>query len=208
MPRDPAPRPAKTALSREAVVAAALRVVDEVGYDAASMRRVAAELETGPASLYVYVADRRELMEAVHDLALADVELPTGADGDWRARLELLIDRMVAALSAHADIAMAAIAGVPLGPHSLRVNEEVLRLLRVGGIDDAACAWAADLARAVRGVVGAGAGGVAPGAARDRRPGPGDDRGDGRGVRGSHRRRLRRPGPRGVPDDRGSAAPG
>ena len=34
---------------------------------------------------------------------------------------------------------------MPLGPHSLRVNEEVLRLLRVGGIDDAACAWAADL---------------------------------------------------------------
>lgn len=145
MPPGPRTRPAKTALSREAVVAAALRVVDEVGYEAASMRRVAAELETGPASLYVYVADRRELMEAVHDLALADVALPTGADGDWRARLELLIDRMVAALSAHADIAMAAIAGVPLGPHSLRVNEEVLRLLRVGGIDDAACAWAADL---------------------------------------------------------------
>ena len=72
MPPGPRTRPAKTALSREAVVAAALRVVDDVGYDAASMRRVAAELETGPASLYVYVDDRRELMEAVHDLALAE----------------------------------------------------------------------------------------------------------------------------------------
>lgn len=143
MPAGPRTRPAKSALSREAVVAAALAVVDEVGFEAASMRRVAAALETGPASLYVYVADRRELLEAAHDLALAGVELPT--DGDWRSRLERLVARTVAVLAAHNDLAMAAIAEVPLGPHSLRLNEEMLRLLRAGGIDDAACAWGADL---------------------------------------------------------------
>jgi AcrR family transcriptional regulator len=143
VPAGPRTRPAKAALSREAVVAAALRVVEEVGYDAASMRRVAAALETGPASLYVYVADRRELMEAAHDLALAHVEVP--AEGDWRARLELLVDRVVAALAAHGDIAMAAIAEVPLGPHVLRLHEAMLGLLRAGGVDEASCAWAADL---------------------------------------------------------------
>jgi len=143
VPPSPRTRPAKSALSREAVVAAALGVVDEVGFEAASMRRVAAALETGPASLYVYVADRRELMEAVYDLALAEVTVPTG--GGWRSRLEVLVARVVAALAAHHDLAMAAIAAVPLGPHSLRLNEEMLRLLREGGIDDAACAWAADL---------------------------------------------------------------
>ncbi|GAA4933896.1 TetR family transcriptional regulator [Actinomycetospora succinea] len=143
MPVSPRTRPAKAALSREAVVAAALDVVDEVGFEAASMRRVATALETGPASLYVYVADRRELMAAAHDLALADVEVPTA--GDWRARLELLVTRTVAALAAHNDLATAAIAAVPLGPHFLRLNEEMLRLLREGGVDDAACAWAIDL---------------------------------------------------------------
>ncbi|MHC1558593.1 TetR/AcrR family transcriptional regulator C-terminal domain-containing protein [Actinomycetospora sp. C-140] len=143
MPASPRTRPAKSALSREAVVAAALAVVDEVGFDAASMRRVAAALDTGPASLYVYVADRGELMEAAHDLALAGVELPTG--GDWRDRLEQLVARVVGALAAHGDLAMAAIATVPLGPHFLRITEEMLRLLREGGIADAACAWAVDL---------------------------------------------------------------
>ncbi|GLZ48571.1 TetR family transcriptional regulator [Actinomycetospora sp. NBRC 106375] len=143
MPASPRTRPAKSALSREAVVAAALAVVDEVGVDAASMRRVAAALDTGPASLYVYVADRRELMEAAHDLALAGVELPTA--GDWRDRLEQLVARVVAALAEHGDLAMAAIAAVPLGPHFLRITEEMLRLLREGGIADPACAWAVDL---------------------------------------------------------------
>jgi AcrR family transcriptional regulator len=143
VPPSPRTRPAKAALSREAVVAAALAVVDEVGFEAASMRRVATALDTGPASLYVYVADRRELMTAAHDLALADVDLP--ADGDWRARLERLVARTVVALARHHDIAMAAIAAVPLGPHFLRLNEELLRLLREGGVEDAACAWAVDL---------------------------------------------------------------
>lgn len=143
MPVSPRTRPAKAALSREAVVAAALAAVDEVGFEAASMRRVAAALETGPASLYVYIADRRELMAAAHDLALAGVRLPI--EGDWRARLEQLVDRTVAALAAHNDVAMAAIAAVPLGPHFLRITEEMLRLLREGGVDDAACAWAVDL---------------------------------------------------------------
>ena len=91
-------RPAKAPLSVEAVVDAALAILQSDGLEAISMRRVATALDTGPASLYVYVADRRELMEAAHDLALAGVEVP--AEGDWRARLELLVDRVVASWDA------------------------------------------------------------------------------------------------------------
>src|SRR4051794_14333618 len=66
MARPPAPRsrrerPAKPPLSREAIVAAALDIARTEGVEALSMRRVAQALDTGAASLYVYVADRREL---------------------------------------------------------------------------------------------------------------------------------------------------
>lgn len=142
---NPRTRPAKAPLSREAIVAAALTFVDEVGCDAVSMRRVAQALDTGPASLYVYVADREELMAEAYDMALGHVELPVAADGDWRSRLELLVDRAVAALSDHGDIASVALTKVPTGRHALRISEEMLRLLRTGGVDDAKCAWAADL---------------------------------------------------------------
>jgi AcrR family transcriptional regulator len=142
---NPRTRPAKAPLSREAVVAAALALVDEGGCAAVTMRRVAQAVDTGPASLYVYVADRDELMAAAYDLALAGVRLPGEADGGWRARLELLVGRVITALGDHDDIALVALAGVQTGRHALRISEELLRLLREGGIDGAACVWAADL---------------------------------------------------------------
>ncbi|MEU8610063.1 TetR/AcrR family transcriptional regulator [Actinoplanes sp. NPDC048791] len=144
-PDNPRTRPAKAPLSREAVVEAALALVDEVGYAAVTMRRVAQALDTGPASLYVYVADRDELMAGVYDLALGQVELPREADGDWRARLELLVGRTITALGGHDDIALVALTKVQTGRHALRVSEEMLRLLRAGGLGDATCVWAADL---------------------------------------------------------------
>ncbi|MFI6047035.1 TetR/AcrR family transcriptional regulator [Nocardia sp. NPDC051321] len=149
MPGSPRPNPrtspAKAPLSLDAIVAAALDLVDELGCDAVSMRRVAQALDTGSASLYVYVSDRRELMLSTHDLAVAAVELPTDADGDWRARLELLVDRIVATLATHRDLAAVGFTEAPTGPHMLRLIEEMLRLLRLGGIQDAASAWAVDL---------------------------------------------------------------
>ncbi|MFD7285682.1 TetR/AcrR family transcriptional regulator [Streptomyces sp. NPDC059863] len=145
MPARPRTRSEKTTLSLDTIVAATLALVDELGCEAVSMRRVAQAVQTGPASLYVYVPDRGALMALAHDLAVADVHLPTDSDGDWRARLELLVDRSVTALAAHNDIATVGMTGALPGPHSLRITEEVLRLLRTGGIGDAACAWAADL---------------------------------------------------------------
>jgi AcrR family transcriptional regulator len=109
------------------------------------MRRVAQALDTGPASLYVYVADRDELMASAYDLALEQVDLPTAADGDWRTRLELLVGRTITVLGDHDDIALVALTKVQTGHNALRISEETLSLLRAGGIEDAACVWAADL---------------------------------------------------------------
>jgi len=144
-PDNPRTRPAKAPLSREAVIEAALALVDEIGYSAVTMRRVAQALDTGPASLYVYVADRDELMASVYDLALAQVDLPSEADGDWRARLERLVGRTIAVLGDHDDIALIALTRLQTGRNALRISEATLSLLREAGIDDVACVWAADL---------------------------------------------------------------
>src|SRR4051812_50143884 len=68
-------RPARPPLSREAVLEAGLRVLRARGIEGVTMRAVAAELETGPASLYVYVANRKDLLDQMFDLVAGSVDL-------------------------------------------------------------------------------------------------------------------------------------
>jgi AcrR family transcriptional regulator len=138
-------RPSKPDLTLPGIVETTLALVDELGMDNVSLRRVAQELDTGPASLYVYVSDRRHLLELVHDRVLGEIELPTEADGSWRERIILLLERAVAALGRHGGIGSIGLGRIPTGPNALRVTEEMLRLLRSGGVPDQACAYGVDL---------------------------------------------------------------
>src|SRR6185437_6867831 len=63
-------RPAKPALTRDGIVAAALGILREEGLGKVTMRRVAQELDTGHASLYVYVRDTGDLHAQVLDALL------------------------------------------------------------------------------------------------------------------------------------------
>src|SRR5918996_4473706 len=88
-------RPAKPALSREAIVDAGLGIVREEGIDALTMRRLAQALDTGAASLYVYVANREELWELLFDAAIAAVETEPTDPSRWREQLHALAWRAV-----------------------------------------------------------------------------------------------------------------
>ena len=86
MARSTRDRPAKAPLSREAVVDAGLSVLRRAGLDAVTMRAVAAELDTGAASLYVYVANRDELLNQMFDAVASEVDLgPEPDPACWRA---------------------------------------------------------------------------------------------------------------------------
>ena len=81
-------RPAKPALTREGIVAAAVGIMQAEGLDRVTMRRLAQELDTGPASLYVYLRNTAELHAAMLEELLGRVDLtPVATAGDWRERL-------------------------------------------------------------------------------------------------------------------------
>src|SRR5215475_10267794 len=82
--RPPATRPQ---LSRDLIVETAIRLLDADGLDGVSMRRVADELGTGPASLYAHVANKEELLDLVLDRVLAEVELPEPDPARWQEQL-------------------------------------------------------------------------------------------------------------------------
>jgi AcrR family transcriptional regulator len=130
-------------LSQRVIVEAALRLVDSEGLEAVTMRRVAQELDTGPASLYVYVSNRRHLLDLLLDEVMADISVPT--EGTWQERLIGLLQNGVAALGKRRGLAIVALGMIPTGQNAMAVQEQVLRLLREGGLSDAAIAWAVDL---------------------------------------------------------------
>src|ERR1700744_2871148 len=84
--RQAAPR--GRALTIAVIAAGALKVVDEEGLDAMTMRRVAQELGTGAASLYAYVDNKDRLLELVIERALGELEPPAADDGPWQEQLK------------------------------------------------------------------------------------------------------------------------
>ncbi|HEY4094933.1 MAG TPA: TetR/AcrR family transcriptional regulator [Baekduia sp.] len=145
-PRSRRDRPAKPALSREAIIDAGLEILRSEGVDALSMRRVAQALDTGPASLYVYVANRAELHALLFDAAAGTVEVEPTDPARWREQLLDLVTRMTRLMSEeYPGIAKMAMATIPTGENALRITESMLSLLKAGGVSDQAAAYAADL---------------------------------------------------------------
>jgi AcrR family transcriptional regulator len=138
-------KPARRQLSREAVVDAAVGVLAKEGMNAVTMRRVAQELETGAASLYVHVANKDELRELLADRIAGRIPLPEPDPARWREQLIQVIRDSVAVHVDHPGLAQVSMSGLPSGPNMLRVMEVMLTLLRMGGLDDQVIAWAADL---------------------------------------------------------------
>jgi AcrR family transcriptional regulator len=138
-------RPAKAPLSEDAVVDAALAILKSDGLEAVTMRRVAAALDTGPASLYVYVSGREGLLQAMLDRVTATIELEAPDPSRWREQLHSLLQRTRQALLAHPGIAAITLADPPTTEAVLRLTENMLGIMLAGGLDAQAAAWACDI---------------------------------------------------------------
>src|ERR1700744_5336404 len=144
-PRSTRDRPAKAPLSEGAIVDAALAILGSEGLDAVTMRRVAAALDTGAGSLYVYVAGREGLLEAMTDRITATIDLPIPDPSRWRDQLHSLLEDMREALLAHPGIAAATMVAPPRTPVAMRLLECLFGLLLAGGLDAQDAAWTADI---------------------------------------------------------------
>ena len=110
------------------------------------MRRLASELDTGPASLYVYVRNTAELHAAVLDEMLGLVGLTPDGASDLRADSVVgLLWSYTGVLFEHPGLARSALVTRPAGPNYLALVERLLSLLRQGGIPDAASSWGVDI---------------------------------------------------------------
>lgn len=119
-------------LSKARVVAEAVRLADREGVHGLSMRRLAGELGAGAMSLYYYVANKDELLDAMVDVVFDEIELPP-RDGDWRTAMRARSLSARAALVRHPwAIALIESRTAP-GPANLRHREAVTACLRRAG---------------------------------------------------------------------------
>jgi AcrR family transcriptional regulator len=72
--------------SKEKIAALAIRIADAEGLEAASIRRIAAKLGSGAASLYRYVANKQELFDLMADSVLGEDRMPRSSR-HWRSDL-------------------------------------------------------------------------------------------------------------------------
>jgi TetR/AcrR family transcriptional regulator, tetracycline repressor protein len=135
------PRPQ---LSRDAVVAAALKVVEKEGGDALTMRRVADEIGVSASSLYGYVANKEELVQLVLEQIMTEIPVPDPG-GDWQDTVRAWARATLAVFRSHPGVAGLSLGRVPFGPAMLTVLERLLGTLREAGLPDQVAAFAGDL---------------------------------------------------------------
>jgi AcrR family transcriptional regulator len=126
-------RLARPWLHRDAIVDAALVIADREGFEAVSMRRVAAELGVGTMSLYHHVADKDELVYEMADAIGAEMLIPGEVPADWREALRQIALRTRDTFTRHPWLLDAGTERPLPTPNTLRHIEQ--SAAAVGGLD-------------------------------------------------------------------------
>jgi AcrR family transcriptional regulator len=125
--------PPRARLTPAAVVDAAMEVLDHEGYEALTIRRLAAALGVTPMAVYRHVDDKAALIDAVLERATSEVDVPGP-----RVRPRQALARIARSIR---DVVLARPALVPalvlrpsLGVSGLRLGERAFEALRQVGI--------------------------------------------------------------------------
>jgi AcrR family transcriptional regulator len=114
--------------SRAEITAAAIALADSAGLAAVTMRSVAAAIETGPASLYRYVATRGELLELMADQARGELVYDETRSDEPAVRLLALAREGRATYLRHPWLLDIPAAPIP-GPNAIAFIEHALAAL-------------------------------------------------------------------------------
>jgi AcrR family transcriptional regulator len=119
-------------LSREKILAAAVKLADEVGLDALSMRKLATSLGVEAMSLYHHVANKDALLDGMVDSVFEEIPLPD-PDKPWREAMRLRALEVRAAFNRHPWAVHVVESRQTPGMATLRHHDAVLGCLRTAG---------------------------------------------------------------------------
>jgi len=112
------------------IIEAALKLVDEVGVQALTLRMLAEALESGTATLYRHFPGKDEILAHVLDKIFGEVRVPaevmTGLS--WREAAAVAAQTFYEVLCRHPNAMPLLVAQVPVGPNSLLAREKAIAL--------------------------------------------------------------------------------
>lgn len=124
-------------LSRELVVGTALRIMDDEGLEAVTMRRVGRELGVEAMSLYNHVRDKEDLLDGVAEAAMAEFRIEVTSE-DWIAQGRAAAHEWRKLLKLHPNLmALLVERKRPLASRdAIRPTEIALQILRRAGLSE------------------------------------------------------------------------
>jgi AcrR family transcriptional regulator len=126
----------RPALSLGRIVSEAVKLLDEEGLEALSMRSLGTRLDAGATSLYRHVTNKDELIELVVDEVYGELRVPAvGEAAGWRDGLDECARSLRSMILRHPWVAsvLGQVGLVALGPNVMRRSEDLLALFHAAG---------------------------------------------------------------------------
>ena len=122
----------RPALTPERVVTAAVNLADGLGVDALTIRKLAAELDVKPMTIYHHVPNKEAIIDGMVDLVFSEIDLPP-IDVDWKQAIRQRAASARVVLARHPWAAPLMESRTSPGPATLRHHDAVLGCLRAAG---------------------------------------------------------------------------
>jgi TetR/AcrR family tetracycline transcriptional repressor len=130
------PIPASPPLSFETVIAEATELIRDEGFEALTMRRLAARCGVTAMSLYRHVQTKEELLVILANRLLDHLDVPDGDGQDWRSDVAGVFGALHRMWLAHPEFAQIIAAQPADGKVAYRWLERVFAALERAGLSD------------------------------------------------------------------------
>ena len=139
------PRAGQERLTREAILGAALRIVDEEGMGALSMRRLAADLGVNPMSIYHHLPGKAAVVAGLVGAVFSRMPTPSSGGQPWQERVRAHARAHRAVVLSHPNLALEIVSDAAAVSEAVLLGSEPLyEALEDAGLSPARIVQAAD----------------------------------------------------------------
>lgn len=124
--------PMKVSLSKDAVIKAAMKLADQGGIEALSMRKLGKVLGVEAMALYYHFANKSQLIEGMIDYVHGEIDLPL-KEKNWIIYMRIRAQSAFEVLARHPWAAGLMEAGINPGPSTLNDSENMIKCFRESG---------------------------------------------------------------------------